>query len=133
MAVTGGPAVVKAAMRSGKRSICAGPGNPVVVVDETADLDRAARNIIEGGAFDNNLLCIGEKAVFVVDSVYRKFLESMEHAGAGRLNKQQLERLSKAAFTYREDDGGCSHAVVNRAYVGASPGKLAEVAGDAHS
>ncbi len=129
MAVTGGPAVVKAAMRSGKRSICAGPGNPVVVVDETADLDRAARNIIEGGAFDNNLLCIGEKAVFVVDSVYRKFLESMEHAGAGRLNKQQLERLSKAAFTYREDDGGCSHAVVNRAYVGASPGKLAEVAG----
>ncbi len=129
MAVTGGPAVVKAAMQSGKRSICAGPGNPVVVVDETADLDRAARSIVEGGAFDNNLLCIGEKAVFVVRSVYREFLESMERAGAGRLNNQQLERLSKAAFTYREEDGGCSHAVVNRDYVGASPETLAKAAG----
>ena len=129
MAITGGPAVVKAAMQSGKRSICAGPGNPVVVVDETADLDRAARNVIEGGAFDNNLLCIGEKAVFVVGSVYGRFLESMERAGAARLNSQQLDSLTKAAFTYREDDGGCSHPVVNRDYVGASPGALAKVAG----
>ena len=129
MAITGGPAVVKAAMQSGKRSICAGPGNPVVVVDDTADLERAARSIIEGGSFDNNLLCIGEKAVFVVGSVYGRFMEAMESAGAARLNSQQLARLSKAAFTYKEDDGGCSHAVVNRDYVGASPKALSEAAG----
>lgn len=129
MAITGGPAVVKAAMQSGKRSICAGPGNPVVVIDETADLDRAARCIIEGGAFDNNLLCIGEKAVFVVGSVYSNFLQSMERAGAAKLNTVQLERLTAAAFTYKEDDGGCSHPAVNRDYVGASPKVLADAAG----
>ncbi len=58
--------MAKAAAQSGKRVIAGGPGNPPVVVDETADLDRAARCIIEGAAFDNNLLCIGEKEVFVV-------------------------------------------------------------------
>ena len=63
---TGGPAVAKAAMKSGKRVIAAGPGNPPVVVDETADLDAAAKAIIQGASFDNNLLCIGEKEVFVV-------------------------------------------------------------------
>jgi len=59
--VTGGPAVARAAMRSAKRAIVAGPGNPPVVVDETADLDRSARSIIRGAAYDNNLLCIAEK------------------------------------------------------------------------
>lgn len=129
LAITGGPAVVKAAMRSGKRSICAGPGNPVVVVDETANLARAARAIIEGGAFDNNLLCIGEKVVFVVGSVFNRFMEELEKAGAGRLNSQQLERLTAEAFTYKEDGGGCSHPVLNRDLVGASPEVLAQRAG----
>ena len=68
--VTGGPAVARAAMQSSKRAIVAGPGNPPVVVDETADLDRAARAIIHGAAYDNNLLCIAEKEVFVVESVF---------------------------------------------------------------
>src|SRR6202158_4475389 len=70
LCVTGGPAVGRAALRSPKRAIVAGPGNPPVVVDETADIDRAARSIIEGGAYDNNLLCIGEKEVFVVAEVF---------------------------------------------------------------
>jgi aldehyde dehydrogenase len=130
LAITGGPAVVNAAMKSGKRSICAGPGNPVVVVDESADLARAARGIIEGGAFDNNLLCIGEKAVFVVGSVYNRFCEELTKAGAARLNSQQLEKLTAVAFNVKPGEGGgCAHATVNRAYVGADPSKLAEVAG----
>ena len=58
--------------------IAAGPGNPPVVVDETADLDRAAQCIIEGAAFDNNLLCIGEKEVFVVASVADAFIAAMQ-------------------------------------------------------
>ncbi len=130
LAITGGPGVVNAAMKSGKRAICAGPGNPVVVVDETADLARAARNVIEGGAFDNNLLCIGEKAVFVIGSVFNRFMEEMQKAGASRLNAQQLEKLTQAAFTFKPGEGGgCSHASVNRALVGAGPDKLAQHAG----
>ena len=130
LAITGGPAVVGAAMKSGKRAICAGPGNPVVVVDETADLARAARNVIEGGAFDNNLLCIGEKVVFVVAPVFNKFCEELTKAGAARINAQQLEKLTAAAFTFKPGEGGgCSHASVNRALVGADPAVLAQHAG----
>jgi aldehyde dehydrogenase len=130
LAITGGPGVVDAAMKSGKRAICAGPGNPVVVVDETADLARAARGIVEGGAFDNNLLCIGEKAVFVVASVFNRFCEELEKAGGARINAQQLERLTQAAFTFKPGEGGgCSHAAVNRDLVGADPAKLAQHAG----
>ncbi len=70
--VTGGPAVARAALQSSKRAIVAGPGNPPVVVDETADLDRAARSIIQGGSYDNNLLCIAEKEVFVVGQGVRR-------------------------------------------------------------
>ena len=129
MAITGGPAVVKAAMKSGKRSICAGPGNPPVVVDDTADLANAARCVIEGAAFDNNLLCIGEKAVFVVDSVFDRFAGEMEKAGAFRLQRPELKRLAAEAFTYKEDDGGCSHAAVNRKYIGAGTDVLGRAAG----
>jgi len=130
LAITGGPAVVSAAMKSGKRAICAGPGNPTVVVDDTADLAKAARHIIEGGAFDNNLLCIGEKAVFVVGSVFNRFCEKLQKAGAARINSQQLEKLTAAAFTIKPGEGGgCAHASVNRALIGADPSKLAEHAG----
>lgn len=129
MAVTGGPGVVDAAMKSGKRSICAGPGNPVVVVDETADLARAARAVIEGASFDNNLLCIGEKAVFVVGSVMSQFMQEMEKAGAARLNSQQIDRLTDEAFTTSKDAGGCLQRAINRDCIGASPADLARRAG----
>ena len=129
LAITGGPAVVSAAMKSGKRAICAGPGNPTVVVDDTADLAKAARNIVQGAAFDNNLLCIGEKAVFVVGSVFQRFCEELARAGAHRLNSSQLDALTKVAFTYKPDGGGCSHPVLNRALVGADPEVLARHAG----
>src|SRR5436305_7762687 len=68
LCVTGGPAVGRAALRSPKRAIVAGPGNPPVVVDETADLDNAARSIILGAAYDNNLLRIGDNAASAVAS-----------------------------------------------------------------
>src|SRR2546430_3488324 len=77
LCVTGGPAVVKAAMQSGKRAICAGPGNPPVFVDDTCCPTRAAKAIIAGAAFDNNLLCIGEKEVFVLESVADKLMQRM--------------------------------------------------------
>ena len=95
LCVTGGSAVVQAAVKSGKRVIAGGPGNPPVVVDETADLDRAARCIIEGAAFDNNLLCIGEKEVFVVASVADAFIAAMRRAGAYQLDSAAIDRLTR--------------------------------------
>ena len=87
--VTGGPAVARAAMQQPKRAIVAGPGNPPVVVDETADLDRAARSIILGGAYDNNLLCIAEKEVFAVEQIFDR--ADVGH-GAGRRGAAQPDR-----------------------------------------
>lgn len=130
LCVTGGPAVVKAAMQTGKRAICAGPGNPPVLVDDTCCATRAAKAIIQGAAFDNNLLCIGEKEVFVLDSVADKLMTRMSENGAVKLNSSQLEALSKAAFTFKEGQGGgCGHASVNRDFIGKDVSVLAKAAG----
>ncbi|MDA3872598.1 MAG: aldehyde dehydrogenase [Kiritimatiellae bacterium] len=129
LVITGGPGVVKAAMASGKRAICAGPGNPPVVVDESARLDKAARHILFGASYDNNLLCIGEKQIFVLDKVYSQFLESFKRAGAVQLNDRELKALTAEAFNTTDGAGGCSKAVLNRALVGASPDTLAKIAG----
>ncbi len=128
--VTGGPMVVKAAMQTGKRAICAGPGNPPVLVDDTCCPTRAAKAIIEGAAFDNNLLCIGEKEVFVLDSAADKLMQKMSEHGAVKLNPAQLERLTQAAFTFKQGQGGgCAHASVNKDFIGKDPSVLAQAAG----
>jgi len=129
LCVTGGPVVVKAAGKYGKRVIAAGPGNPPVVVDETADLKAAAQDIILGGAFDNNLLCIGEKEVFVVASVFKAFMDAMHNAGGFELDKAAIERLSKAAFTFEGDGKGCQRAHVKKELVGKDVAVLARAAG----
>ena len=126
--VTGGPAVGRAALRSGKRAIVAGPGNPPVVVDETADLDRAAEAILAGAAYDNNLLCIGEKEVFVVASVFDKMMEAMSRVGAVRLDDQQIERLTSQAIV-AVGEGSDRHDVAGKELLGQDPGVLAAAAG----
>src|SRR6266568_2067043 len=105
LCVTGGPGVVKAAMQIGKRAICAGPGNPPVLVDDTACMSRAARLIIQGAAYDNNLLCIGEKEVFALENIADELMSQMEKHGGVRLNAGQLDRLTKEAFTFQEGHG----------------------------
>ena len=128
--VTGGPVVVKAAMQTGKRAICAGPGNPPVFVDDTACMKRAARAIVQGAAYDNNLLCIGEKEVFVLDHIADRLMAEMEKNGAVRLSNAQLETLTKAAFVFKEGQGGgCAHASVNKDLIGKDPSVLANAAG----
>jgi len=129
LCVTGGPMVVQAASKYGKRVIAAGPGNPPVVVDQTANLDLAAQSIIAGGAFDNNLLCIGEKEVFVVASVASAFMDAMRRAGGFELNKPAIERLSQAAFTFEGDGKGCVRAHVRKEFVGKDIAVLAKAAG----
>jgi len=128
--VTGGPMVVKAAMQTGKRAICAGPGNPPVFVDDTCCPTRAAKAIISGAAFDNNLLCIGEKQVFVLDHVADKLMQRMSENGAVKLTSAQLASLTKAAFTFKEGQGGgCAHASVNKELIGKDASVLAQAAG----
>ncbi|MEI7781845.1 MAG: aldehyde dehydrogenase, partial [Planctomycetota bacterium] len=126
--VTGGPAVAKAALQSSKRAFVAGPGNPPVVVDETADLDNAARSIIYGASYDNNLLCIGEKQVFVVASVFEQMMAAMERAGALRLNAQQVDTLTKRAIVMA-GEGAHRHPVPCKDLIGQDANVLAQAAG----
>lgn len=93
--VAGGPSVVRAALTSGKRAIAAGPGNPPVLVDETADVTKAARDIVAGATFDNNILCIAEKEVFAVASIYDDLVREMEKAGAYRLEGEAVDKLTR--------------------------------------
>ncbi len=129
LCVTGGPAVVKAAMKHGKRVIAAGPGNPPVVVDETADMDAAASAIIAGASFDNNLLCIGEKEVFVVASVADAFISSMRRAGAFQLDPAAIERLTAAAFHFDAEGRGHGSAHLKKELIGKDTSVLAAAAG----
>ena len=126
--VTGGPAVARAALNSGKRAVVAGPGNPPVVVDETADLDHAARCIIQGAAYDNNLLCIAEKEVFVVDSVFEPMMEAMSRAGAARLNHHEVDRLTGAALQI-VGEGADKHHAPRKELLGHDAVELAAAAG----
>ena len=124
MCITGGPGVVNAAMKSGKKSICAGPGNPPVIVDDTVDLNKAAADIIAGGAFDNNLLCVGEKEVFVLESVLDKFMAALTANGAVKINSNAVDNLTKAVF-----DNKNGHYVLKRDLVGKDAQVLATAAG----
>lgn len=119
--VTGGGAVVKQAMMSGKRAISAGPGNPPVVVDETADISRAARGIVAGASFDNNVICTCEKEVIVVNDVADKLMKEMQQFGGYKLSQSELRALEK---TLLDSD---NH--INRDFVGRSAGVLLEAAG----
>jgi aldehyde dehydrogenase len=124
LCVTGGPGVARAAMQQAKRAVVAGPGNPPVVVDETADLDRAARSIIKGCGYDNNLLCIAEKQVFVVEQVFDKMMAAMERAGAVRFNAKEVDAITKAAIT-TVGEGNDKHEVPHRDFLGKDAAVLA--------
>ncbi|PJF40068.1 MAG: aldehyde dehydrogenase EutE [Chloroflexi bacterium] len=116
LAVTGGIGVVRAAMQSGKRAVCAGPGNPPVVVDETADTEQAGRDIVLGGSFDNNLVCTTEKTTFVVESVLDDVVDSMTRHGAYLITSWQLRRLLKSILI--EDRGPGTYSVMNKEFIG---------------
>lgn len=116
LVVTGGAGVVKEAMRSGKRAICAGPGNPPVVVDETADIDLAARSIIAGASMDNNIICVDEKEVFVVTAVADKLLAAFADHNAVILDDQQISRLESVIFA--KNNGPGKPAIMEKSLVG---------------
>ncbi len=98
LVVTGGPAVVAAAAKSGKKYIAAGPGNPPVVVDETADLKKAARDIVSGATLDNNVLCIAEKEIIVVEKVADELKKYLCQSGAYEASAREILQLEKTVL-----------------------------------
>jgi propionaldehyde dehydrogenase len=96
--VTGGPGVVKEALKTHKKSITAGPGNPPAVVDQTADISKAGRDVVNGASFDNNIICVDEKTTIVVDTVADRLIQAMTAAGAYRLKEHELKRLERVIF-----------------------------------
>jgi acyl-CoA reductase-like NAD-dependent aldehyde dehydrogenase len=125
--VTGGPAIVKVAMTSGKpcKTIAAGPGNPPVVVDETAVFPDCAREIIYGCGFDNNVLCIAEKEVIVTEAARERFLAAMRaDSRAYELSGSQMDQLSKLAIPEPGPE-----PKVNRDFIGKNPSVIARAIG----
>ena len=116
LVVTGGPGVVAEALASKKKVIAGGPGNPPVVVDETADIARAARDIVAGASLDNNVICTDEKEVFVVDKVADALLAGMARSGAYVLQPYQLPQIQRVVLA--EDRGPRKHALTNKRLVG---------------
>ena len=116
LVVTGGPAVVKTAMNSDKKVIAAGPGNPPCVVDETADLVKAGRDIVNGAGFDNNIVCICEKEILAVSQIADELKEEMVKNGAYELKGEQIEKVTKLVIA---DPGKPGHeGASNKEYVG---------------
>ncbi len=120
--VTGGPAVVREALKAGKRAITAGPGNPPAVVDQTADIERAARDIVRGASFDNNVVCIDEKVVLVVDTVADRLIRAMTQAGAYLLKEHELRRLERVIFRELGQPG--KPGVINPTWIGQDASKI---------
>ncbi|MBP3039140.1 aldehyde dehydrogenase EutE [Bacillaceae bacterium Marseille-Q3522] len=122
LVVTGGPGVVKQAMSSGKKVIGAGAGNPPSIVDETANIEKAAADIVAGASFDNNILCIAEKSVVAVDSIADYLIFNMEKAGALLIkDPADIAKLEKVAIA--------ANGNTNKKFVGKSPNVILEAAG----
>src|SRR5207247_624352 len=123
-----GPAIVQAAMTAGvpKKTICAGPGNPPVIVDETADLAAAAKGIIDGASFDNCVLCTGEKEVIVVEAAASGLMNELrKDPRAYELSLEQMDELAKQVFKF-DPQGKTS---LNKEWVGKNANLIARSIG----
>lgn len=114
LAVTGGEAVVNVAMKSGKKAIAAGPGNPPVIVDNTADIKKAAADITKGASFDNNVLCIAEKEVFVFNEVADELINEMVRNGCYKANRSEIEKIQSVVLEKNKE----GKYAPNKNYVG---------------
>ena len=115
---TGGPGVVKAVLSSGKKAIGAGAGNPPVIVDDTADIAKAGKDIIDGCTFDNNLPCIAEKEVFAFRNIADQLIAEMKKNGAYLISKSQADALSKIVLVEKTNKAGKTVKTVSRDCVG---------------
>lgn len=128
LVVTGGPGVVKEAMASGKKCIAAGPGNPPVVVDESADLEQAASGIVRGVSLDNNIVCTAEKEIIAVASIADELSERMKRHGAYLLTRDEAARVEKVVVDGKGPSkdwvGKDATLILREAGVNAPPGTL---------
>ena len=115
---TGGPGVVKAVLSSGKKAIGAGAGNPPVIVDDTADIRKAGKDIIDGCCFDNNLPCIAEKEVFAFANIADQLISEMQRNGAYLITSEQANALSKIVLEEKTNKAGKKVKTVSRHCVG---------------
>ncbi|MEI6101978.1 MAG: aldehyde dehydrogenase family protein, partial [Eubacteriales bacterium] len=113
LSITGGEAVVSVAMKTGKKVVAAGPGNPPVIVDDTANIKEAAKNIVDGASFDNNILCVAEKEVFAFGAIFDQLISEMEKNGAYRACGNDIEKIVSTVLQYKNNE-----YVINRKYVG---------------
>jgi len=120
--VTGGPGVVKEALKTSKKAITAGPGNPPAVVDQTADIDNAGRAIVRGASFDNNVICTDEKTTIVVDTVADRLVQAMVAAGAYRLKEHELKRLERVIFKEMGSPG--KPGMINTDWIGKDAARI---------
>ena len=126
---TGGPGVVKAVLSSGKKAIGAGAGNPPVIVDDTADIQKAGKDIIDGCTFDNNLPCIAEKEVFAFRNIADELISVMLKNGAYLIDSAQAEKLASIVLVDKKDKKGNVRKIVNRDCVGRDADVLLEKIG----
>jgi aldehyde dehydrogenase len=120
--VTGGPGVVREALKTDKRAVTAGPGNPPAVVDQTADVEKAGRDIVAGASFDNNVICTDEKTTIVVDTVADRLVRAMGQSGAYVLKEHELRRLERVIFTELGAANAPGH--INPAWIGKDAGVI---------
>ena len=122
LVVTGGPGVVNQAMRSGKKVLGAGAGNPPVIVDETADIEKAGKDIVDGASFDNNLPCIAEKNIVAVASIAEFLIYNLQKNGAVYINNpEDIRKLEALTVAPKQSP--------NKDYVGRSAVKILTDAG----
>lgn len=118
LVATGGPGIVKIVLSSGKKAIGAGAGNPPVVVDETADIKKAAMDIIKGCSFDNNLPCIAEKEAIIVEKVYDEFLSELDkNNSVYKLSREEVDKLCGIVLNEKIENGVKKY-FINKDYVG---------------
>ena len=121
LVATGGPGIVKTVLSSGKKAIGAGAGNPPVIVDETADIEAAAHDIVAGASFDNNLPCIAEKEVFVCEQVADYLMVCMAKNNALQItDRAQIDAIERTVMK----DGD-----INKAFVGKDATYIMDQAG----
>ena len=127
---TGGPGVVKSVLSSGKKAIGAGAGNPPVIVDDTADIRKAGKDIVDGATFDNNLPCIAEKEVFAFANIADELIDAMKSNGAYLISKAQADKLAGIVLVEKTNPKtGISSKIVNRDCVGRDAKVLLEKIG----
>lgn len=120
---TGGMPMVRSLLSSGKKVVGAGSGNPPVIVDATADVKLAATEIFKGASFDNNILCLAEKEIFVESAVASDFIYHMIDAGAFLLNDEQVAKVVDLVFTYDNTPNGKEYHL-KKEWVGQNASKI---------